>query len=193
MLKPMQTEADTDAVAVRTDLVVPQLRFTGWVGFLFAAVASVRALGMNVLAGAFDVYGFIAIVALPLVYWLGRNAIKNPPTLRASHQGLRFLDGRLIPWHTVKQIKVARPNVLKDGLLASGSILVIYFKETRTILQLPLVYWFNSIFSNGDVDVAIRGTKKAAAVKVAQLDALYAHSLGSGAAALPTARVHQAD
>lgn len=188
---------NADGPDLHQDLIVSQARFRSWGGFLFAAVMMVYAIAMNAFDGAFDGYGATAIAAVPLVYWLGRNAIKNPPELQASEQGLRFLGGKLIPWHAVKRIKVAPANYLNDGLFSRAKNVSFYFHQSKTILQLPLVLWANSVTSYGTIDAPIRDTTQSAADVVAQLNALHAHSLESGdsvvAASLPVARIHHQD
>lgn len=194
---PPTTGPEEVALERRKELIVPQVRFRSWFAFLFGAGATVRALAMNVLDGAFDSYGAIAIAALPLVYWLGRNAIKNPPQLQASERGLRFLGGKLVPWHAVKRIKAAPANYLNDGLFSRAKNVSIYFHQTKTIWQLPLVLWPNAFTSYGTIDAPIRDTKQTAAAVVAQLNTLHAASLESGEsvviAALPAARIHHQD
>lgn len=188
---------NADGPDLHQDLIVSQARFRSWVGFLLVAVMMVYAIAMNALDGAFDGYGAIAIAAVPLVYWLGRNAIKNPPELQASEPGLRFLGGKLIPWHAVKRIKVAPANYLNDGLFSRAKNVSFYFHQSKTILQLPLVLWANSVTSYGTIDAPIRDTKQSAAAVVAQLNTLHAANLESGesvdVAALPAARIHHQD
>ena len=190
---------DGDLPAASQDLIVPRLRANSWVLFLVASTLVLPALVLTAIAGVVDVAVTLAVVGLPIVYWTARNAIFNPPLLRASEHGLRFGGGKLVPWHAVKMVGEARLDMRLNGVCAGSAGVAIYFHQSKTILRLPMVYWMTSFLNIGDVDVSTVATKQSARVIEAQLEARRTHALGNenavtvGATALPAAHVRRSD
>jgi hypothetical protein len=112
--------------------------------------------------------------------------VRRTPALRASSDGVWFGGGPMIAWRDIAAVYDPSAVVVSRPGFRSRCV-AFSFCRTRTLFRLPSRLWLTS-FALGDVLIPVDGAGIARAAVIAQLDALRADAVASGAAP-PEARV----